>query len=242
MRVTLHPSTKSTQAHNQAKRWIDSCCKSHSRCERPRGSLSLPTRLVRVEQVFEEKGVSQSARLCDSIWLPTKTPYLTLSHSWGSRKFLTLSLDNIHAFHVSIPVDNLSRTFQDALFATAALGFEYIWIDSLCIVQDSLQDWEKESKTMGHVYRNSVCNLTSSAFGSEEDGLFPAQRVYDPVPPVTTVEGWEFGSLAFIDQSYAIMEAEPWQLIRRAPLFRRAWVLQEQLLDRHPPRSRTQTR
>jgi hypothetical protein len=100
----------------------------------------------------------------------------------------------------------------------------------------------KKSLKLWDMYTEIQCNFTSSAFGSEEDGLFPAQRVYDPVPPVTTVEGWEFGSLAFIDQSYAIMEAEPWQLIRRAPLFRRAWVLQEQLLDRHPPRSRTQTR
>jgi len=47
-----------------------------------------------------------------------------------------------------IPWENLSKTFQDALTITHELGYQYIWIDSLCIVQDDKFDWETESKNM----------------------------------------------------------------------------------------------
>lgn len=55
--------------------------------------------------------------------------------------------------------DELSKTFQDALVATKGLGFRYIWIDSLCIIQDSEEDFQLECAKTGSVYSNAVCTI-----------------------------------------------------------------------------------
>jgi len=47
-----------------------------------------------------------------------------------------------------IPYRKLCQNFKDAITVTRHLGFQYIWIDSLCIIQDSFDDWDKESAQM----------------------------------------------------------------------------------------------
>jgi hypothetical protein len=68
----------------------------------------------------------------------------------------------------NIDMDELPKTFQDAIVITRRLGARYLWIDSLCNIQDSVEDWENESASMEHVYRNSMCNIavTSGMDGS----------------------------------------------------------------------------
>jgi hypothetical protein len=46
----------------------------------------------------------------------------------------------------------MPATFFDATIITRELGYRYLWIDSLCIVQDFLEDWEAESQNMGNIY------------------------------------------------------------------------------------------
>ncbi|KAF8858756.1 HET-domain-containing protein [Acephala macrosclerotiorum] len=66
--------------------------------------------------------------------------YVTLSHCWGTIPFFTLKQSNISSLHQSIPVRSLCKTFQDAIMITQRLGFSFIWIDSLCIIQDDEDD------------------------------------------------------------------------------------------------------
>src|SRR6202012_6120807 len=82
--------------------------------------------------------------------------YLTLSHRWGSphsqhRKLITKTT-NIEQYRRGIELDSFPFTFRHALEITRALGIRYIWIDSLCILQDDKQDWERESARMGDIY------------------------------------------------------------------------------------------
>jgi hypothetical protein len=74
---------------------------------------------------------------------------------------MTLTEEKLPEFRKRVPIQELSNTFQDALYVVAELGFEYIWIDSLCIIQDSHlnKDWEKEAGTMSDIYKNAACNL-----------------------------------------------------------------------------------
>ena len=62
---------------------------------------------------------------------------------------------NLESHKITIPFLALPATFADAVWFTLGLGIQYIWIDSLCIVQDDTQDWLDESKWMGHVYYNA---------------------------------------------------------------------------------------
>lgn len=58
-----------------------------------------------------------------------------------------------------IPCASLSKTFQDAITLTRKLGVQYIYFNSLCIVQDEKYDWETESATMAAVYQNLISQL-----------------------------------------------------------------------------------
>jgi hypothetical protein len=52
--------------------------------------------------------------------------------------------------------ESTTQLFQDAISVTRALGIRYLWIDALCILQDSVKDWEQESANMAAVYTNSM--------------------------------------------------------------------------------------
>lgn len=58
-------------------------------------------------------------------------------------------------------ISELPRTFRNAVEIVRACALNYIWIDSLCIIQDkgpqgSNPDWEKESMKMGDIYAGGV--------------------------------------------------------------------------------------
>lgn len=48
--------------------------------------------------------------------------------------------------------DVLPQTFRDAIAMTERLGFQYLWIDALCIIQNSSADWMAEAACMYDVY------------------------------------------------------------------------------------------
>ena len=99
-------------------------------------------------------------------------PYLTLSHRWGSAKLLKLTSANLEEMRREIPMSQLSKTFKDAIVVARTFGVKYLWIDSLCILQDSKEDWTKEVVTMCDVYRNSYCNLAAMSSENRFEGLF----------------------------------------------------------------------
>ena len=71
--------------------------------------------------------------------------YVALSHCWGESKPLSTTKVNEAARHLGIPSSQIPKTFQDAIRVTRWLGLQYLWIDSICIVQDDKADWETES-------------------------------------------------------------------------------------------------
>ena len=116
----------------------------------------------------------QSVKLIETRNTPPKGPYATLSHRWADSAVLQTTSSNLEQFLHAIPVTELSKTFQDAFTAARSyLGVGYIWIDSLCIIQQNAQDWQAESMTMQDIYSHSFCNLSAIAFSAGVHGLFP---------------------------------------------------------------------
>ncbi|KAH9210485.1 hypothetical protein DL95DRAFT_258640, partial [Leptodontidium sp. 2 PMI_412] len=99
-----------------------------------------------------------------------------------------------------IPDSTLSQTFRDAIDITRYLGLRYLWIDSLCIVQDDAEDWATESSLMSDVYSGSHINLAAS--------------------------GAKDGSVG----SYIIHPSDLVSSLVDAPLSSRAWLMQERFL------------
>jgi len=131
-----------------AKSWLHECTQDHSQWQcANQDSDMLPTRLVCI--------ANPCPRLVSTCHWTARPRYATLSHCWGDIPFLRLETRNQDAFSRIIPSDQLPKTFQDAIEIAKALGLEYIWIDSLCIVQDDDDDWRKEAALMSSVYGGS---------------------------------------------------------------------------------------
>ena len=110
----------------------------------------------------------------------------------------------------------MPKTFQDAAIITHGLGTEYVWIDSLCIVQDVKDDWGKEAEEMKNVYGYSQVTIAAAIGEDSRSGLFEEESSGEPSTTTT-------GAIACIRDSL-LGDWSP------SPLFTRAWVLQERLL------------
>jgi hypothetical protein len=72
---------------------------------------------------------------------PVDEPYVALSHLWGREGLPITTLSNLNDHSQVIAMDTLSETIKDAMHIVKRLGLRYLWIDALCIVQDSKEDW-----------------------------------------------------------------------------------------------------
>ncbi|KAG4428183.1 hypothetical protein IFR05_016332 [Cadophora sp. M221] len=136
-----------------------------------------------------------------------------------------LVTSNIDAMKRAIDLENLSPTFRDAVAVCRHLGLRYLWIDSLCIVQDSAQDWRDESSRMHSVYSNAMLNICGIA--ADPRGLF-IERKNEHVHTGPIQVDWD----GVCQGVYFCMLKNVWfDEVYYSPLNRRGWVLQERLLS-----------
>lgn len=202
--------------------WLDRCLSSHNSCSSILLPRKLPTRLIQVGNT------DLDVRLCLSENLPQDVQYLTLSHCWGKIHFETLTRQNLQSMLSHIPQDALTKTFQDAIEITRRLGFHYIWIDSLCIIQGDLTDWQYESALMGSIYANSSLNIAAADAPDGNTGCFfkrHPNKVYGYKVPILADRG---------SVSETIWNCTPLFLASSSlssnPLGSRAWTFQERFL------------
>jgi hypothetical protein len=127
----------------------------------------VPARLINV-------GTAQpnnAPRIVLSSSLDSAVYYTTLSYCWGGASPIVLRTDNLKRLMKRIDVDRLPKTVSDAITFTKGLGYQYLWVDSLCIIQNSKTDWEAESVKMGQIYRNSVCTICASSADTADVGF-----------------------------------------------------------------------
>jgi hypothetical protein len=150
--------------------------------------------------------------------------YTTLSHCRGGSVPTRLLNTNHATFVEKIVVADLPRMFRDAVAATRTLGLEYLWIDSLCIIQDSVDDWDKESNKMYTVYRNSHLNLAAVTSADATGGLFCPDTPLSKVPCFVKIGTPSNAEWAKTRYTSGIEES------RDVPLLEKAWVFQETIL------------
>ncbi|KAF1957936.1 HET-domain-containing protein [Byssothecium circinans] len=150
--------------------WIRSCDQGREHHCYSKENSFLPTRVLEVGNRD-----SRTVRLfCDTRSYTMPRKYLALSHQWGApnqhRKFCTYK-NNVESFKQGIDIDEFPQTFQDAIAVTRGLEVPYLWIDSLCIIQDDDDDWDRESKLMEQVYSSSYGTIAASCARGTEDGF-----------------------------------------------------------------------
>lgn len=216
--------------------WIKTCEGSHHHCRSvlfndPSKEVAwLPSRLIRLDATSSPWTV-RLIETSDTPIVPNSDRlYATLSYCWGpSPTFKKLIKDNLQEFKVGLSIDTLSKTFRDALVAISRLGLDLIWIDALCIIQDSEHDWKIESTKMSQVYAGAFVNLAAAASSdADADGGLFRERDPSVLNPVRVNIKWP----GYLDGSYYCVPQDAWvPTVDHSPLTRRAWVFQERLLS-----------
>ncbi|KAH6868878.1 heterokaryon incompatibility protein-domain-containing protein [Thelonectria olida] len=243
----LDANIESSQSLQKIQDWISSCDKDHEHCRMNSSEAGtyFPTRAIdvheaevgivhlrnrdEIEAQHDAEGKETSQRQA------TYPAYWTLSHRWGDPERIPRLLQiTEHRFRGGIPLDDLSPTFRDAALLVRRLGYRYIWIDSLCIFQDSLSEWQQEAKAMVNVYRHSLCNISAIAPSSDpaNTGLFRTRRL-DPrlLFPFKVDKKLLERSGKVVDGPWIVWNDSFWtDEVETAPLSTRGWVVQERFL------------
>ncbi|KAI1494884.1 HET-domain-containing protein [Biscogniauxia mediterranea] len=248
MNSALSTSTGSPETWTLVQNWLDECLSKHEACRtrsmNSKGSSSFcPTRLLELQtppplpippHLRSHKWpnlASTSFRLVDNTQYPTNVKYVTLSHCWGpgpAHKKLRLIKSTESKLRKGMPVSVLPRTFRDAFEIVSRLGVRYLWIDRLCIVQDSASDWAAEAGTMQGVYRGGFVNIAALGAGDDEYGCFVERDPKTVGPGLVNLRPKDRLPLYYRHPDEA---TRGWKTtFSSGPLVGRAWVLQERLL------------
>jgi hypothetical protein len=139
----------------------------------------------------------------------------------------------LEGFKKSIPFHNIPKTIREAITTTRKLGIQYLWVDTLCILQDSTEDWLREAKNISSIYRNSVLTIAAADSVDSEGGLF-RQRVRSRTRPVRIAPRIApFSKICSHKLIFAFGDRQESNDAFRCEsrLDKRGWVLQEQLLS-----------
>ncbi|OBT72726.1 hypothetical protein VF21_08810 [Pseudogymnoascus sp. 05NY08] len=202
--------------------WLDACQNGHKRCENLVWSHSKPTRLI---EIIDQ----DQLRLVDG---GKADKYVALSYCWGDKTVLpSLEWDliekgkttesNKQTRYVGFLATDLPLTLRDAIIFTHNVGIRYIWIDAVCIIQDSKVDKEEEIYRMHEYYGNSIFTLCIGAVSKATEGF------------LRTRTAWQ--------RSGMVCEAEDFKFVSEVPLFedahkqavlsQRGWTLEEDCLS-----------
>lgn len=225
--------------------WISDCVGNHAACRKTVSGgfvddrtkqQPLPTRLVEVSPVPRLRETAGQAG-----------QYFALSYCWGSNPAADAitTAATVQAFQQKIPMDVLSPTVRDAILLVQRLGYQYLWVDALCIIQGDHEDWKRESQQMSHVYENALGTIVALGAGRADDGLFFSGNKPNPpkeglsatkdvILPCTNGQGKMVGHASF--SAWPRFDAES----RMAAINdfldsrwkQRGWVLQERMLSR----------
>lgn len=216
----------------------------HENCRKNKNAIAAekPTRLLQINEDVTSVRLISTTQSSDY-------EYVALSHRWGIKKPALTLRCNMQERMQGFSVSTLPRTFRDAMTSTRGLGYEFIWIDSLCIIQDDEADWVYECPRMSIIYRGAVVTIATPAAPDSSAGFLHERKAvssedYKPCPlQYRDEEGAPRGSIKFwypgchseaVPQSRPESSTPPQDVLRQQPgsvLENRGWILQEWLLS-----------
>ncbi|ETS80814.1 hypothetical protein PFICI_08343 [Pestalotiopsis fici W106-1] len=215
------------------KSWIHTCDSSHSFCQRELEiQAELPTRVIQIND-------DRTIQLVETNGQPGR--YVALSYCWGpdpSNHSPTITANfRARCQPGGLLLNELPSAIKDAISVTEEIGIRFIWVDALCIVQDDLQDKEKELGVMNQYYKRAYLTIAASTPDCNSGFLrqmgrcethtdFPLPRDLVPLDVFCLERDRDSGGSAKV----YVREENPYQLALE-PINERAWTLQESLLS-----------
>ncbi|KAM5349252.1 hypothetical protein ACJ41O_005759 [Fusarium nematophilum] len=229
------PDHMSPESISFIKACLRTCRESHPLCRKTEARL--PTRVLDIGDTRDGH-----IRLIESLGFMA-AEYVALSYCWGNAVAMRTLVENLETMKSGIAISELPPAYLDAVLLTRQLGIRYLWIDALCIIQDSEEDWEKECSVMCDTYSRATLTVAAaSSTSAAEHFLRPllrpqsyaaqynpnvfSERIRDGEDSVwirarailKTGAHWRWGHS---DNERPLLE----------PLTKRGWTLQERLLS-----------
>ncbi|KAI0334691.1 HET-domain-containing protein [Cubamyces sp. BRFM 1775] len=165
-------NTGSLRALRLAKSSVDKCMREHDRCKatslHPFGQAPLPRRVVDCSNLTRPRLVETNSG--------AKGAYVALSYVWGEDQPHRTTQSNLCTYVDGMNPEGLPQTIRDAVFVTRILGYQFLWVDSLCILQDSVEDKEREIGSMRDVYRQAVLTIDAASAAKVSEGFLHERR------------------------------------------------------------------
>ena len=221
IKTPLSGVTGPMAAASQISHWITECTSTdHTLCQQSVAS-PLPTRILEI------LGPAEVRLHTNGQDVPLRARYACLSHRWGQETFIQTRTSNLKTYESEVPWAEMPQTFRDAIDVTWRLGLRYLWIDSLCIIQDDQEDWRHEGSKMASTYSQSYITIAATAAPGPTGGLF-GKTPRDERAKRICIERRDGPRYACY---VASVSADLLTGARDLPLLNRAWVFQERYLS-----------
>ena len=211
---------------NLARVWLDNCSKNHQRCYETKGFI--PTRVL---DVGPPDG-SQDPHLHITTEEDKNKPYVTLSYCWGTQtdknQNLITETQTLEARRSHIPMKDLPACCQDAVIVSRRLGFRFLWIDALCIIQNqkSRGDWIAESGKMTHIYGHSALTISAGSSDKCSSGFLQPRKPSDVGIEITIQRCGHNETVGIREFPKSLKSA-----LSDSVIARRGWTMQERMLS-----------
>jgi hypothetical protein len=177
----------------------------------------LPTRIIAV-------GAKDETPFLHISKASERASYVALSYCWGGPQKVTTTIATLQSRISGLNFESLPRTLQDAITVTRLLGFKYLWVDALCIVQDSTTDKIAEINSMGNVYKNATITIAAANASSVNEGFLEKENPPNCARLPLSLPSGDMGAISCHPTSHSLDSDEN-------VLGTRAWALQEHLLS-----------
>lgn len=211
----------------KSNRWLKACQTRSSTNHKSCGGTTptqMPTRVVDIGESPNDKTRLFVTNGCLG-------RYIALSYSWGNevRHQVKLERKTLETFQTEIPTPSMTLSHREALDIARNLGYRYIWIDALCIIQGDIEDWAREAVKIAHVYGNAEVTIVAGRSSDSREG-FRKYKTTPSVPPCRI-------SYSRTDTNGSVSELGTCLMgLRRSaaigPVEQRAWCFQEAMLSR----------
>lgn len=154
-------------------------------------------------------------------------PYVALSYVWGEGERFTTTSSNILRLRemgaLESHLHQLPRVVDEAIKLTRRLGLRYIWVDSLCIIQDSVRSWKLNAQSMDLIYGSALLTICAADGNDADVGL-------KALNPAARIETQHMEDVAPGVRLMVTRLAET--RIKHSKWNSRAWVFQERMLSK----------
>ncbi|OAG13178.1 HET-domain-containing protein, partial [Paraphaeosphaeria sporulosa] len=202
--------------------WLQQCVDNHIECGRGLDNVK-PTRLLDLAAPLGDQDIRLV--LTEDIG---EQPYATLSYRWGTVSGVNLMKSNYETFRTRIVLGTLPRSVQEAVRVCRGLSVRYLWVDALCIIQESGADLAREIAQMGSIYAGSLVTVAAANSTHHESGFirerYPLRRE-DCIISGTDQEIIFSHELQYDNLNKHLMT------LQKSKLNERGWVYQERMLS-----------